>query len=325
MKTLALVITLSFFFNYSFSQTTRKVILTEEVKVVPKGKKWILKAGETTRVQINPDVLKSGSLCNALFLSSPRMISRINKGDYFSGESFIIIFKNPEKVPYTNDFTYDFTIISIADKTFNINELENMNPEDVGLKHIEFKEGESLFVSNCLLSIEIIETNLSSAELIEKKKKEESIKELNKGKLENFNIPINPERFVKEGTIPEYKDKMLSAIIFSSKSVLHKSPSKGYGLDNTSLWKLKLNVNQLQIESSSGINKTYSIHNIDYDEIMKMQRFSLGDSNNVITHILLVAWSNSRNSYSIILSSSDDKEEYQFQNIELIDKQFQKP
>ena len=48
----------------AIGQTSKNVIITKSPKTVPTGKKWILEAGQTTRVQVSYGVLNSGSLCN---------------------------------------------------------------------------------------------------------------------------------------------------------------------------------------------------------------------------------------------------------------------
>ena len=63
MKSLIILI---FTFLICFSangQTNKVIIVTKSPKTVPAGKKWILEAGKTTRVQVNYGVLNSGSFC----------------------------------------------------------------------------------------------------------------------------------------------------------------------------------------------------------------------------------------------------------------------
>lgn len=304
-------------------QTSKNVIVTKSPKTVPTSKKWILEAEQTTRVQVSYGVLNSGSLCNALFLSSPRMVSNINSGSIFDAESYMLIFKDPEKVPYTNDYTYDLTIISIADKDFSVYDLQDKKPKNVGMKRIEFKAGESVFVGNCLESIELKEINMTQAELLEVKKKEDEINKADQLKLSNFNIPINPEKYVEPSTKPEMHDSKLKSIVFSSSGVLHKQPGKGYALDDVSKWTMSLTASKFSLQSSNGIDKSYNLIKIEYDEQMRMQKFILGNSDNKITHNLLISWSTSSNQYSLLLSSSDNTEEYQFQEVESTDKQYQ--
>jgi len=307
----------------AIGQTSKNIIVTKTPKTVPAGKKWILEAGKTTRVQVSYGVLNSGSLCNALFLSSPCMVSNVNRGNIFNAESYMLIFKDPEKVPYTNDYTYDLTVISIVDKDFSVYDLQEKSPEEVGVKKIEFKAGESVFVGNCLESIELKEINMTQAELLEVKKKEDVINNANQLKLLNFNIPVNPQKYVEPGTKPEMHDSKLKSVVFSSSGVLHKRPGKGYALDDVSIWTMSLTADNFTLQSSNGIDKSYTLIKIEYDEQMRMQKFVLGNSENEITHNLLISWSNSSNQYSLLLSSTDNTEEYQFQEVQSTDKQFQ--
>jgi hypothetical protein len=235
----------------------------------------------------------------------------------------MLIFKEPDKVPYTNEFTYDLTILSIVDKNFSVSELQIKQPEDVGMKKIEFKAGESVFVGNCLESIELKDVTMTQAELETIKMKEIEINKANTQKLINFNIPINPEKAVEPGTIPVIHDKKLKSITFSSTSVLFKLPGKRYSLDNISTWTLELNVDEFSLHSSNGIDKTYKVIKIGYDEEMRMQKFTLGDENNVETHTLLIAWSTNSNQYSLLLNSIDNSEDFQFQDVQTTTKQFQ--
>lgn len=313
-----------FFICFSTTgQTSKNIIITKTPKTVPAGKKWILEAGKTTRVQISYGVLNSGSLCNALFLSNPRMVSNVNRGNIFNAESYMLIFKDPEKVPYTNDYTYDLTVISIVDKDFSVYALQEKSPEEVGVKKIEFKAGESVFVGNCLESIELKEINMTQSELLEIKKKEDEINKVNQQKFSNFQIPVNPEKYIESGTKPEIHDSKLKSIVFTSSAVLHKRPGKGYALDNVSTWTLSLTADEFNINSSNGIDKTYTVIKIEYDEQMRMQKFVLGNSDKEITHNLLISWSNNSNQYSLLLSSTDNTEEYQFQEVQSNDKQYQ--
>ena len=323
MRTITVLIITFFICYYITGQTSKTIIVTKSPQNVPLGKKWVLEAGKTIRVQVNNEILISGSLCNALFLSIPRMISNVNRGNILNAESYILIFKDSEKVPYTNDYTYDLTVISIADKNISVFDLQHKSPEEVGVNKIIFKTGESVFVGNCLESLELKEINMTQTELLEINKKDNEINKTNQSKLFNFNIPIKPDKHVEPGTKPEIHDSKLTSIVFSSIGVVHKQPGKAYAFDDVSTWTLTLNVNKFILQSPNGINKTYTVIKIDYDEKIKMQRFTLGNSNNDITHNLLISWSNRSNEYTLLLSSTDKTEEYQFQKVQSIDKQYQ--
>ena len=105
--------------------------------------------------------------------------------------------------------------------------------------------------------------------------------------------------------------------------MLFKLPGKRYSLDNISTWTLELNVDEFSLHSSNGIDKTYKVIKIGYDEEMRMQKFTLGDENNVETHTLLIAWSTNSNQYSLLLNSIDNSEDFQFQDVQTTTKQFQ--
>jgi hypothetical protein len=315
---------IAFVFLYTFSNAQtqgKKIIITQAPKTVPAGKVWKLERGKPTIVQLNEGTLKSGTLCNALFLSRPGLVFNINKGDYYKAIGYGIIFKEFEKVQYTNDLTYTITPISFVDKDFDFQELSNDSPENIGTKEIEFKAGETVFVGSCFITVELTEYNMSAADLeIEKKKLAALEKEKNRLKS-NFKIPINPEKYVEPGTKPELKDSSLNLIVFSSDGVLHKRPGKGFAFDDVSVWTMALNIEEFSLKSSNGINKTYKVLDIKYDDALRMQEFQLGDFEGKQTHTLHISWSNSSKQYSVLLTAVDRSEEYQFQNTEATKKQ----
>jgi hypothetical protein len=145
-----------------------KIIITQRPKIVPQGKRWVLLSGKKTIIQISDGTLNSGTLCSAMFLSNPRIIFNLNKGDYRDPETFGIIFKNLLKAPYTNDYTYNITPISIIDKDFSLNDLQYKSPENAGRLEIDFDEGESVFVNNCLQSIELTEVDVKEPPIASK-------------------------------------------------------------------------------------------------------------------------------------------------------------
>lgn len=323
MKTLSIFFLVIFVCFTAIGQSNKAVIITKSSKTVPSGKKWVLEAGQTIRVQVSTNVLNSGSLCNALFLSNPRIVSNVNSGNFLNAESYFLIFKEPEIVPYTNNYTYDLTLMSIADKDFSFNDFQDQKPDELGLKRIEFKAGENVFVGNCLESIELKEIDMTQAELLDLKNMEDEVTEANQQKLSNFQIPVNPEKYVEPGTKPEIHDSNLKSIEFSSSTVLYKQSGKSYTLDNVSLWTLSLTTHDFNLSNSNGIEKVYTVVEIEYDIKMRMQKFSLGNTYGDITHILLISWSNRNNQYSLILNSTDNTEIYQFQEVQSSNKQFQ--
>jgi hypothetical protein len=323
MKKQILLLLLTVSFMTVQSQTAKTIIITKTPKTVPAGKKWKLETDSTTKIQVSYGVLNSGTMCNALFLSNPKMIFNINKGDLLKAESFGIIFKDPEKVQYTNDYTYEITPISIVDKDFSVSELQYSKPENVGEKKIEFKAGEKVFVSNCLESIELIEVSMSQTEIAAEKKKQEAKTKQNTENSANFNIPVNPEKYVEPGTKPALQDSSLKSIVFSSPSVLWKKPGKKYSLDDVTKWTLTLTDKVFEMTSSSSYEKSYTILAIKYNETFRGQEFQLDDGSGVNTHTLIISYSKQSKQYSVILNSIDYTEEYQFQEVQATDKQYQ--
>jgi hypothetical protein len=161
---------------------------------------------------------------------------------------------------------------------------------------------------------------MSQAEIaIEKEKLTAIEKEKNKLKV-NFRIPINPNGYVTPGTKPFLKDSLFSKIIFSSNGVLHKQPGKKWGSDDVSTWAMTLTIDRFELNSSNGINKSYKILNIKYNEQLKMQEFELGTYEGNYTHNLDICWSNSLKQYTVLLTSIDYSEQYQFQNTQATSK-----
>ena len=164
---------------------------------------------------------------------------------------------------------------------------------------------------------------MSKEELaIENKKKQAIAKERERLKA-NFNIPVNPEKYVEPGTKPELYDKSLSKIVFSSDAVLHRQPGKRFAADDVSVWTMTLTIDNFEVSSNKGINKNYKLLGITYDEALRMQAFKLGDNDGNATHTLNISWSKASNNYSVLLSAIDRSEEYQFQDTEATKKQFQ--
>lgn len=320
MRAVLFLILLLITYAVSLAQTGKKVIIYKYAKKVPEGKLWKLQRGIETKVQVSEGTLNTGTFCNAMFLSRPGIVFNINKGDIFNAESFGIIMKSYEKVPYTNDITYSIVPTSFIDKNFELSELRSIKPEDVGTEELVFKAGETVFVGNCLESLELAEYDMSKEDLAtENKKKQADIKEKERLKS-NFNIPVNPEKYVEPGTKPELHDKNLTKIVFSSYAVLHRQPGKRYALDDVSVWTMSLTIDNFDLSSSKGINKSYKVLDISYDEALKMQAFKLGDENSKATHTLNISWSKGSNNYSVLLSANDRSEEYQFQNIQASSK-----
>lgn len=313
-KLLTLVLTSSLLASYC-QETVRKVIVSNTAKVVPSGKKWVLETGKELKVQINEGVLNSGNRCNALFLSNPRMVMNVNKGNIYNSEGYGIIFKSPEKVDYTNEFTYTILPIAFVDKNFSVLEFQYKNIEDIGEKKLEFRAGESVFVSSCLSSIEMVEINMNNHELAEETKKLTEKNKVNQEKQKGFSIPIKPIRKPLPGSAPLLKDSLIKFISFESNAVLFSKRNGSGGFDDTHHWTINLSVNKLEIISSD-YNEVYTIVSSKYNDKLLMQEFSVSDETGSLSHTLHIAWSE-MGGYTLLFGSLDYKDDYQFQKIKL--------
>lgn len=177
MKTLLTIILTLFSLN-TFCQNL--ITISTSPKVVPDGKKWILPTNKEILIEVSGGSLNSGTRCNADLLSNPRIISTIIEGEYGNPNSvYGILFKELEKVNYTNDYTFSIIPVSIVDQNFSLSSLAHESIKNVGKKQIVFMPGQRVYVSECLRSIQLVESNLNQSESAEinKKKKEQEAKE----------------------------------------------------------------------------------------------------------------------------------------------------
>lgn len=323
LKKLMLLLIIASIWSIVNGQTNRKIIITQSIATVPEGKKWILESAARTRIQVTDGVLRRGSFCNAIFCSNPRMIGSISRGNIFKSESYALIFKDLEKVNYTNEHTFELTIISIVDKDFSPNDLHKKTAEEVGMNKIVFMAGETVFVGKCLESIEVKEMDMTHLDILEMKRKEEVANKALNLKLSNFQIPVTPDEYIEPETKPEIHDDNLRSIVFTSSGVLFKKPGEGFKVDNVSIWTIKLTPTNLSMKSSTGVTKSYSVIKMEFDKKMRSLKVILGETSNESTHYLLASWDNSSNEYSLVLKSFDESEEFQFQEVQSTEKQFQ--
>ena len=302
-------------------QVRKTVIITPSPRTVPAGKVWKLQCNRPTKVQLHEETLRSGTMCNGLFLSRPGLVFNVNKGYMPNSVSYGIVFKSFEKVPYTDEYTYCVTPVAIVDKNFSLDELNEKKAEDVGVKEVVFRAGEVVFVATCVASIELAEYNMIATEMVTAQKKAAAAAATKKAVVSSLTIPVNPEKYVSPGTKPALHDRGFKTLNLKSTGVLHQRPGKKGAFDDEAVFNFSLSADAVDIESQSGINKSYKVLGIKYNEEMKMQEFKLGDETGSPTHKLLVAWSNSRNGYILLLNSIDMTEKYQFQEIELVSKQ----
>jgi hypothetical protein len=165
MRTLFLIVSYLVSLSIAYGQVGEKVIIYKFPQKVPEGKVWKIERGKKIKIQVDEGTLNSGTFCNAMFLSRPGFIYNINKGDIYNAQSFGIIIKYFEKVPYTNDITFSIVPTSLIDKNFELSELQTTAPENLGMKEIVFHAGETVFVGNCLESIEVNEYDMTKEEL----------------------------------------------------------------------------------------------------------------------------------------------------------------
>jgi hypothetical protein len=188
----------------------KTVVITKTSVIVPEGKRWSIMGGDPVKIQVSNGSLQSGTLCNANLLSNPNMIGSINRGSYFNPEQFGIIFKALQKVPYKNQNTFEITPVIFIGKDFSVYDLQNHKIEELGKQRVEFLQGDTLHVSNCLESIEIVETSLTAKEIENlKKTKEKEIAEKQRMESEDSKRTTLLELEIQKQNEEEFKQKIL--------------------------------------------------------------------------------------------------------------------
>jgi hypothetical protein len=158
-----------------FAQTP--IVISKSPQKVPYGKKWILPTNQNILVEVSDGSLSSGTKCNADLYSNPRILSALVEGEYGRPtEIYGILFKELNKVHYTNDATYSIVPVALVDTKFSLSELANTPLEKVGKKQIIFYPGQKIYASDCLESIQVLEYTLDPTEMIESNKKEKEEK-----------------------------------------------------------------------------------------------------------------------------------------------------
>ena len=334
-----ILITISF---VSFGQ--RNIVLSSYPKKVPDGKKWILSTNKETLIEVDYGVLKDGSLCNALFLSSPGVIHGVLEGDYGNpNEGYTILFDSPNKVPYTNEYTYSIIPKAIVSIPFDLNELRTKPVDKVGEKQITFYAGEKVYVGGCISSLQLTEANLNTEDFqkisLKKKREEEKITKqeqaiidkqnyVKNNKIEAFNIVINSGKDAPLDTAPKNNDENLHQIKFKSTKMIYNDELNqflkiAYDKDyfnftykSTAHWIISLSSGQFEYSmflngqlvhsSMRDFNKTElkcKIISCKYDEKSLSSKFELSDDNQNITHELFVSWVLPSEEYSLVLKS----------------------
>ena len=295
----------------ALGQTGKTIIITQKPQTVPTGKKWILEAGKPTKIQVSSGVFASGSKCNALFLSNHKMIFGLSKGENSPLESWGMILKKPEKVPYANDYTYYITPVSFVDESFSVSEFQQKTPEQIGSKRVIFYAGESVSVNNCLQSIELIESNMDVND----------IQKAN-SKINYFDIPAHEKK-----AETRLHDEGLKQIVFECSTVIHNNKRSiggliqgANGLSQDDTWVITLSAQKLNLISAKGIKFDFTVSELDYNDTIREERFllSLHPGQPPLYEIFL-CWNS--NQYLLSLNSLDWLETFTFSNVRVNSKQ----
>ncbi|SMO79701.1 hypothetical protein [Solitalea koreensis] len=159
MKKTFILTALIFSVNTLYSQTLKKVIINRYPKEVPAGKIWRLNISKKVKVEVSKLTLERGSKFNALFLSNPKFLYSIAVGENGQpSKLYTIIFKELEKIPFSNDYSYNIKPITFVDENFSLSDLTTENEiSNLGVKEITFEPGEKVYVGNGLDVIELDE------------------------------------------------------------------------------------------------------------------------------------------------------------------------
>lgn len=184
---------LLFISTLSFGQ--KSIILTKYPQKIPTGKKWILPLTKPLLIEVNDGTLNIGTLCSAKFITKTPSISALIEGDFGRpNKVYSINFKNLIKVAYTNGVTF-----SIVPTSFSSYDYLNSQQGVIQSKQdVTFYQGQTVYITECLENIQLIEYNLTANDISELKQKERNKKELeikNKREQEANSIKEREEGF----------------------------------------------------------------------------------------------------------------------------------
>lgn len=206
-----------FVITKTFSQN--KIILTGIPAKVPLGKKWVIKSNIQIALEVSDGSLESGTLCNALLYSNPKMIGNIFIGEYGNPTKFYgIICSLVSKKAFANENTFLVNPITFFDEKFDINDLQYIKAESLGQKTVTFFQGEVVYVGNCLEKIEVIELPLSPKDIEQVQKRNTDNNHLEK-KLSLDNNEHQKQTFTYVEKMPEYKGGREARDIFIKKNL----------------------------------------------------------------------------------------------------------
>jgi hypothetical protein len=170
MKHILLVLLIAFSAT-AFGQKT--ITVTQRAQEVPSGKKWVLKAGNEMKVELARQSLSTQSYCGQMIFTTLRTIAGVVEGEYgkMPKNIYAINISQIEKVPYTSIGTYSVIpfVFTDSDQRSAMGNVKKL--EEVGVKQLTFYQGQSVYVSNCLMYIEMLEYNLTGKEIAELKNK----------------------------------------------------------------------------------------------------------------------------------------------------------
>jgi hypothetical protein len=286
----------------SFSQVT--VVLNTYPKTVPDGKKWVIKAGQETLIEVSDRVLEDGSFCNARFLSDPRVIDGVVEGQYGRpNQVYTFLFKSVEKTAFANDYTYTINPLTIVDSRFKLSELASKPVESVGAKEVSFYPGQRVFVGGCLVSLQLYEFDLQKSDLqiIEQMRKETEEKNATSLVVENNpeTEPIESSQEISDNEIltdtealdqqPEFQGGYDEMVKFIKKNIQYSASVRRTGVNGVVFvsFIVRNNGSLTNIKTVRGINSDCDKEAERLVSIMPLWRPGIVDDKPVNVHLIL--------------------------------------
>lgn len=153
----------------------KNIILTKYPQKVPNGKKWVLPLNKALLIEVNEGTLVSGTLCSAKFLTRNPSISAVIEGQYGRpNKVYGISFRDLSKVAYANGVTFSITPVSFSSYDYN----SSQDGVTQSKQNIVFYGGQSVYITECLESLQAFEYTLSANEIAQINQKEKKKKEL---------------------------------------------------------------------------------------------------------------------------------------------------
>jgi hypothetical protein len=199
-------------------------------KTVPQGKKWVLNSNEKILIEVNSSSQRSGNLCNALLTSSPRIANHIVEGEIGKPRKiYSVLFKNIENEPFSNSNTYSIVPTSFLTGNSDMYEILSNKNYNAGIEEIVFYPGERVFVSTCLVNIQLKEIDLSGNEKAIQDRKNE-VKRINDEK--NLMEERRKNRIELERILNEKKEKITNSNHYFSYNDIKNRKDIKFNFDN---------------------------------------------------------------------------------------------